>query len=373
MKNKTIMCVVASGIIGTTIFSQCVQAITNDEVILGIGRGDSIKYAKDNNGVTWFYSSIDNETATIYGTNDSVTYVEVPEKIDGLTVEYIEGISVQYGPYETERINPNANKIEKIKIPSSVKSLASYALDGCHNVKEIEMPEKLINQGMTRYAYINCPNVKINGSYHPEFANLKTPDGYKLGFCTTRDGHKIFVTGVLSAKKRWFDYNNKRYYFYTGSSYMATGFIRLGNVTYYLDEAENNLGNLVTGWKKINDKWYYFSPTAAQNKEKGYMVTGWFGDYYFYGNGTMATGFINLNGAKYYLDLNSGVRKTGWQKIQGSYYYFAKPGEAQYVGLMSTGWKKIGGEWYYFDSLGKMAHDTYIDGYHLGSSGAMGK
>ena len=40
---------------------------------------------------------------------------------------------------------------------------------------------------------------------------------------------------------------------------------------------------------------------------------------------------------------------------------------------MTTGWKKIGGAWYYFDSYGKMAHDTYIGGYHLGSSGAMGK
>ncbi len=368
MKNKIIMCAVVSGIIGSTIFPKCVQAITNDEVILGIGMGDFIKYAKDDKGVTWFYMPVDDETATIY-----VTYAEVPEKIDGRKVDYVEGISVQYGPYDKERINPNAQKIQKIKIPSTVEEISYYALDGCYNIKEVEMPGNLLNNKMTKYAFINCPNTKINGSYHPEFANLKTPDGYKLGFNTTRDGNKIFATGVLNTKKGWFDYNNKRYYFYTESSYMATGFITLGNVTYYLDEAQNNLGNLVTGWKQINGKWYYFSPTPAQNKEKGYMLTGWFGDYYFYGNGTMATGFIDLNGAKYYLDPTSGVRKTGWQKIQGSWYYFAKAGEAQYVGLMTTGWKKIGGAWYYFDSYGKMAHDTYIGGYHLGSSGAMGK
>jgi Leucine-rich repeat (LRR) protein len=34
-----------------------------------------------------------------------------------------------------------------------------------------------------------------------------------------------------------------------------------------------------------------------------------------------------------------------------------------------TGWKDIGGKWYYFYDTGYMAHDTYIDGYYVDSSG----
>ena len=41
------------------------------------------------------------------------------------------------------------------------------------------------------------------------------------------------------------------------------------------------------------------------------MRTGWYYElgnwYYFYGNGQMATAFINLNGAYYYLNPNSKV------------------------------------------------------------------
>lgn len=259
MNNKAIICTAVTSIMVSAIIPQSVQAITNDEVVVGIGMEDSIKYEKDQNGITWFYTTYDNDTATIYGTNDEVSSVEVPKKISGLKVEYIEGISVQYGPNETDRINPNGSKIEKIKIPSCIKGISSYALDGCYNVKDIEMPENLLDNSMTRYAFINCPNVKVNGSCHPEFADLKTPDGYKIVFCTTRDGHKIFVTGVLSAKKGWLDYNSKRYYFYPDNSHMATGFLRLGNTVYYLDESQYDLGNLVTGWRKIKGNWIYKS------------------------------------------------------------------------------------------------------------------
>lgn len=376
MNRKVLVCAAISGVMLSTVIPQCeAQSITNDEIAKQYGAEDSIKYAKDSNGVTWFYSLIDDE-ATIYGTNDPVKSVEIPEKIDGYKVKYVCGICVEYGPNDKDMINPNASKIQKVKIPSSVEGLSIYALDGCYNIKEIDMPANLLNDSMNICAFINCPNAKVNGSYHPEFADLRTPEGYKLGLFDVDNGkHKILVTGASSYKKGWADYNNKRYYFYAESGYMATGFIRLGNVHYYLDEAQNNLGNLVTGWKKINGSWYYFSPTACQNKEKGYMMTGWFGNYYFYGNGKMATGFINLNGSYYYLDesntSNIGVRKTGWQKIKGSWYYFAKPGEAQYTGLMTKGWKQIGGVWYYFNSDGKMACNTTVGGYRLGADGTI--
>jgi len=37
----------------------------------------------------------------------------------------------------------------------------------------------------------------------------------------------------------------------------------------------------------------------------------------------------------------------------------------------TTGWKLLDGNWYYFNSDGYMAHDTTVDGYNLGSNGAL--
>ena len=88
-----------------------------------------------------------------------------------------------------------------------------------------------------------------------------------------------------------------------------------------------------------------------------------------YSDGTMATGFINLNGAYYYLN-NSGSMVTGWQYLQNSWYYFNKSDDGGLEGLMKKGWNRINGNWYYFNySDGKMAHDTWIDGYYVNSSG----
>lgn len=35
------------------------------------------------------------------------------------------------------------------------------------------------------------------------------------------------------------------------------------------------------------------------------------------------------------------------------------------------GWYQEGDKWYYFQENGAMAHDTDVDGYHLGSDGVM--
>ena len=60
--------------------------------------------------------------------------------------------------------------------------------------------------------------------------------------------------------------------------------------------------------------------------------------------------------------------KTGWEKVDGNWYYMASSGK------MVTGWCEIGGKWYYFskesNSLGQMLYNTTVDGYKLGADGA---
>lgn len=86
-------------------------------------------------------------------------------------------------------------------------------------------------------------------------------------------------------------------------------------------------GKLVTGWKKIDKKWYYF------NKKSRAAETG-----------------RTKIGKKYYLFSGSGVLKSkGWQKLGGKYYYVKKDGS------VTTGWKKISKKWYWFSKYGTMA------------------
>lgn len=54
-----------------------------------------------------------------------------------------------------------------------------------------------------------------------------------------------------------------------------------------------------------------------------------------------------------------------WEQINGEWYAFDENG------YMRKGWYQEGEKWYYLNDNGTMAHDTDVDGYHLGSDGVM--
>lgn len=121
-------------------------------------------------------------------------------------------------------------------------------------------------------------------------------------------------------------------------------------------------GNKLTGWQLVNGTWYYMDKTTA------IMQTGWLNDngtwYYLQANGAMKTGWLNDRGTWYYLQAN-GAMKTGWLNDNGTWYYL------QSNGAMKTGWfQDTDGRWYYLQSNGAMATNTVVDGYRLGANGA---
>lgn len=126
-------------------------------------------------------------------------------------------------------------------------------------------------------------------------------------------------------------------------------------------------GDPVSDWQLIDGQWYYFSPD----------------------NHALATGWIELNGSRYYLDEN-GIRLTGWIELEdGSYYISPTNGAAvtgwlegddgcRYLdadtGRMHTGWLTFGDECYYLDDDGT-CHTGWLENddgrYFLDSEGLL--
>ena len=193
------------------------------------------------------------------------------------------------------------------------------------------------------------------------------------------------------------------------------------SATFTIEEAP-----VVTGWQKVDGKWYYYDADGAMATNKwvkdskgwcylgadgamatnkwvkdskgwcyvgtdGYAVADkWVKDskgwcyldsnchavasawkkvsgkwYYFDSAFHMLTGWQKVSSKWYYLGTN-GAMTTGWQKVSGSWYYMNASG------VMQTGWQKISDKWYYLGTNGKMVTGTQVIGgktYKFNNSG----
>ena len=121
---------------------------------------------------------------------------------------------------------------------------------------------------------------------------------------------------------------------------------------------------LKTGWQKVDGQWYYYD--AA-----GEVCTGWTkvgkSWYYLGTDGAMTTGWKKVGKSWYYMN-SSGVMQTDWQKIGGKWYYLGTNG------VMWTKWQQIDEKWYYFGTDGKMVtgwKQISEKWYYFNSSGVM--
>ncbi len=134
---------------------------------------------------------------------------------------------------------------------------------------------------------------------------------------------------------------------------------------YYIEN-----GSLVTGWKKISGKWYYFDKNSGEktvNTER--KIDG--KTYCFNSEGIMQTGWIAKEGGAYYYAKSDGsLVENGWLKTGNVWYYFQScymvrgavkiDGKEHFfkdsgawteeIAEKYTGWKQAGTEWYYYDN-----------------------
>ena len=97
-------------------------------------------------------------------------------------------------------------------------------------------------------------------------------------------------------------------------------------------------------------------------------------------NQSIKTGWKLTDGYWYFIE-NDGTMAKGWHKAEsgewtyngkdtdGSWYFLCDGKEDGALGVMKTGWQQIDGKWYYFNTNGVMASNTIIEGYTLNSSG----
>ncbi len=185
------------------------------------------------------------------------------------------------------------------------------------------------------YAWANDEYLDINDDSYAFDKNGKTikNNWYKL----VSDIWVYLDKDGKAYKERWLPYNGKWYYFDL-DGYMVTGYYNIWNkntenyTAYKFDEN----GVLMTGWEKIDNKWYYFD-----------------------NNSNFAQGWKKIGNTWYYFD-DFGKMMTGWQLIDGTYYYFENNGA-----MAANKW--VGN--YYLQADGSMAKNTWIGKYHVNASG----
>ena len=129
-------------------------------------------------------------------------------------------------------------------------------------------------------------------------------------------------------------------------------------------------GQHCTGWQLLQGNWYWLAPAR-----QGRMSTGLFTDsngetYYANDKGVMQRNGWVQARGGWYWLSASGATKTGWLSSKGSWYWLDPTEE----GRMATGWQPIHGEWYYLTGTGAMATGwRKVNGswYWLKDSGAM--
>lgn len=119
-------------------------------------------------------------------------------------------------------------------------------------------------------------------------------------------------------------------------SYPRDTLFNIGNNTFYF----NQVGYMVTGWKLIDDKWYFFDSSGYMKKNA----------------------WANINGLWYFFD-SEGKMVTGWVETPSATFYFADDGH------MVTGWKQIDGKWYFFNQSGQAVKNQYLKGFYFDQDG----
>ena len=171
----------------------------------------------------------------------------------------------------------------------------------------------------------------------------------------------------------WQTVNGHRYYYHPITGQAECGWVLWQNRYYYVAEEDGKR----TGLQQIDGEYYPFSESSGAVTE-GFVTLPDNTIRYYFEDRSYQTGWLSLDGQRYYFDEN-GAMEIGWQSIGSEVYYFdengrmavgfTKIGEEMFYfnasGAQQFGLQKEDGKWYYFDSDTGAMHSGWItlDGY----------
>jgi len=175
------------------------------------------------------------------------------------------------------------------------------------------------------------------------------------------------VPAAMGIASQWVPYGapeGAKWKYYKDGHYVKSDWVFIGKdkAWYYLDSDEY----MVTGWKEIEKRWYYFISNVVNGRETA---------------GHMALGWMQIKGLWYYLkkEESAGYMVTGWREIGGKWYYFKTKAEASngndYGYTITNTWLEYKGKWYYLNLKGEMVTSKLVywkgKNYFLKEDGSM--
>ena len=126
-------------------------------------------------------------------------------------------------------------------------------------------------------------------------------------------------------------------------------------------------GAFKKGWIEKNDKWYYAGDDGTL--VKGFITIAGKTFYLNENSYELQEGIIQTEAGMSYVQ-ESGELISGWKKIGQDWYYFdiQSLGDVT-INIARVGWLESNGLWYYFYPDGKMARNAYVYGYFFDSHG----
>ena len=208
-----------------------------------------------------------------------------------------------------------------------------------------------------------------------------------------------FGSDGVMVSESWIKDDNKTYYF-TASGKAAKGWTKISGSWYYFEGKTDILNislNMVTGLKEINGDFYLFDDSGKMQADKWKLDPDECDWWYFGSNGKAANGWkkidnkwyyfrrisdtkpcymvsnetIWIKGSLYSFDNDGVMRKgwydncffgsdgaalVGWQQIGNDLYYFSEKGKP----VKNTGFNVINGTLYYFDKDGKLKTNCWV-------------
>lgn len=252
-----------------------------------------------------------------YTLNNSTNMITV-EYVDGYTTSIHYKVTEPSTPTTTDPVKSDYIVVNGYNVPRYIMESEDSVL----NAREVYMkyhgdPSKFDADRVPDSSII--PSKIDNNGNAVSMNKNRTTNCWLDGKYYDSEGYNI--TGWKSLNNIW--------YYFSGDGISQRGWFYNAGKWYYLNPKD---GSLAIGWQYINKTWYYLNTN-------GTMFTGWLSGgnntwYYLNSNGSMATGWIKDNGKWYYLNTN-GVMRTAWL-LNNSKWYYMNPND----GAMVTGWIK---------------------------------